>query len=96
MPENVLKDRRFYELILVDSRSVMIQHHPKDSLKGPLVQGQNKTYSIFWIEKILSLKDWVKHFLKEKSFQYLGILQGILTRIILRPGSILFGFKIYL
>ena len=68
MPENVLKDRKFYELIQVNFVSVMIQHHLKDPLNGSLVQDQNKTYSTFWIEKIQSLKDWGQAPFKRKEF----------------------------
>ena len=54
MLENVLKDRKFYELILEKSKFVMIKHHlenPKQRLP------KDKTHLTFRIEKILSLTD---------------------------------------
>ncbi|KAI4313346.1 hypothetical protein L6164_026332 [Bauhinia variegata] len=51
VPQNVLKDRRFYELILVYFGLVMFKHH-LDDLK------EDKTHSTVRIEKVLSLKDW--------------------------------------
>ena len=61
MPQNVLKDRRFYELILVDSKLVLIKHHPEEDNK-------DKTHSTCRIEKILYLKDWGQPSYEKKKF----------------------------
>ena len=49
--ENVSKGKKFYELILMETRSVLIKHHPEDLKDGPLIK--DKTHSTFRIEKII-------------------------------------------
>ena len=69
LPENVTKDRKFYELILVDTASIMVKHHLKDPKNGPPIKDRDKTHSTFQIEKILSLRDWdMALFEKKKLF----------------------------
>ena len=65
MHENFLKDKMFYELILVDSGSILIKYHPKDKKDKSLI---DKTHSIFRIEKILSLRDRGQTPYEEKKF----------------------------
>lgn len=50
VPTNALKNRKFYELILVDTNSVKIKYYPENTT--------DITHSTFRIEKILSLKSF--------------------------------------
>ena len=54
MPKNVLKDKKFYKFILVESKYIMIKHYLEDPKQG---LPKDKAHSTLRIEKILSLRD---------------------------------------
>ena len=52
IPDSPFKTRQFYELILVDSKSVEIEHIPEKNTPNFIA------YSKCWILKVLTGKDW--------------------------------------
>ena len=79
----ILKTRRFYEFILVDTKSVQISH-----VKNP--KGNDIAYSKCKILKILTEKDWDQNPLLIKDFLKTLILKPLIFMITKMHGIILF------
>ena len=62
MPKGLNKINKFYELILMDSKSVVLKHSKDQNNK------LNITHLTFQIEKVLSFSKWGKDSSKFKKF----------------------------